>query len=60
MVNVGEHVLLAPGGVSVFQVLEIDGETALVESVEVDAPGPYPFPAKVSSLIPADTDPGDL
>jgi hypothetical protein len=60
MVNVGDRVLLAPGGVSVFQVLEVEGETALVESVEVDAPGRYPFPAKVVSLIPADASSGGL
>ncbi|MEV6427774.1 hypothetical protein [Nocardia sp. NPDC051463] len=40
------------------QVLEVDGETAIVESVEVDAPGRHPFPAKVPSVILADTDSG--
>ncbi|CAM4486744.1 hypothetical protein NONI108955_34270 [Nocardia ninae] len=57
MVDVGDRVLVA-GGASVFEVLEIDGEHALVESIQADAPGRYPFPARVSELVPVDTDPG--
>ncbi|MFE4456330.1 hypothetical protein ACFROC_03130 [Nocardia tengchongensis] len=36
--------LLVAGGQSVFEVREIDGDHAVVESAEADAPGRYPFP----------------
>lgn len=58
MVSIGDHVLLAPGGVSVFEVLELDGDHAIVESVQVDAPGRYRFPVPVADLVAADTDSG--
>ncbi|WP_433521659.1 hypothetical protein ACQPZ2_30760 [Nocardia pseudovaccinii] len=53
MVNVGDKVLLAAGGVSVFEVLEVDGDYAIVESVEKNAPGCYPFSTEVAILVPA-------
>ncbi|WP_280357501.1 hypothetical protein [Nocardia otitidiscaviarum] len=56
MVNVGDQVLLVTGGHSVFKVIEIDGDQAIVESVDTDAPGRYPFPARVASLVPVDTE----
>ncbi|WP_330185997.1 hypothetical protein OHB26_39520 (plasmid) [Nocardia sp. NBC_01503] len=55
MVNVGDRVLLMVGGVSIFEVLDSDGETATVQSVD-DAPGRYPFPSRVSALVPASAD----
>ncbi|MGW4125785.1 hypothetical protein [Nocardia sp. NPDC004711] len=54
MVNVGDRVLLVAGGQSVFEVREIDGDHAIVESAEIDAPGRYPFPARQASLVSAD------
>jgi hypothetical protein len=54
MVNVGDRVLLVAGGVSVFEVREIDGDHALVESTETDSPGCYPFPTRVADLVPAE------
>ncbi|MGV9668404.1 hypothetical protein [Nocardia niigatensis] len=56
MVNVGDRVLLVAGGASVFEVREIDGDTALVESIETEAPGRYPFPARLAGLVPAQLD----
>lgn len=43
VVAVGDRVKLVRGGVSVFEVLAIEGETATVESVDKAAPGCYPF-----------------
>ncbi|AVH20309.1 hypothetical protein C5B73_01320 [Nocardia cyriacigeorgica] len=40
-------------GVSVFEVLDIDGEHALVQSVQ-EAPGKYPFRTIASYLVPAE------
>ncbi|MFB8001529.1 hypothetical protein [Nocardia sp. NPDC056000] len=57
MVNVGDRVLLVVGGVSIFEVLDVAGEIATVQSID-DVPGRYPFPARVSALIPADAEPG--
>ncbi|WP_433759542.1 hypothetical protein [Nocardia sp. CA-135398] len=56
MVNVGDRVLLAAGGVSKFEVLELDGDRAIVESVEKAAPGTYPFSTEAALLVPADPD----
>ncbi|WP_181062523.1 hypothetical protein [Nocardia cyriacigeorgica] len=53
MANVGDRVYLVAGGVSVFEVLDIDGEHALVQSVQ-EAPGKYPFRTIVSYLVPAE------
>ncbi|MBA4858060.1 hypothetical protein [Nocardia farcinica] len=53
MVDVGDVVKLGDGGVSRFRVLEIDGPTATVETIE-DAPGRYPFPARVADLRPVE------
>ncbi|MEU4841706.1 hypothetical protein [Nocardia testacea] len=52
--KVGDRVLLVAGGQSVFEVLEVDGDRAVVESVQVDAPGRYPFSAPLSALVPVD------
>ncbi|MFF0613830.1 hypothetical protein ACFYUD_34720 [Nocardia tengchongensis] len=54
MVNVGDRVLLVAGGQSVFEVREIDGDHAVVESADADAPGRYPFPARLAHLVPAE------
>ena len=53
MVEVGDLVQLGPDGVSRFRVLEIDDDTALIETTD-DAPGRYPWPARLSELHPAD------
>ncbi|MFI1919371.1 hypothetical protein [Nocardia sp. NPDC020380] len=54
MVSVGDRVLLVAGGQSVFEVREMDGDHAIVESAEVDTPGRYPFPARVANLVPVE------
>lgn len=51
VVVVGDRVKLVSSGVSVFEVLAIEGETATVESVDKDAPGCYPFLARVAELV---------
>ncbi|MBF6302792.1 hypothetical protein IU459_35450 [Nocardia amamiensis] len=53
MGQVGDKVLLVAGGVSVFEVLELQDDThAPVESV-LDAPGRYPFSVRTDALVPA-------
>lgn len=56
MVAVGDVVKLGEAGVSRFRVLEIDDDTALIETVDLaeGAPGRYPWPARLSELVPAD------
>ncbi|WP_280484548.1 hypothetical protein [Nocardia cyriacigeorgica] len=55
-VHIGERVRLVAGGVSVFEVREIRSpQHAIVESVE-DAPGRYPFLARIADLVPADSE----
>ncbi|WP_433598846.1 hypothetical protein ACQPXH_24540 [Nocardia sp. CA-135953] len=54
MVNIGDRVLLATGGVSEFEVLELDGDRAVVESVNKAAPGRYPFSTEAALLVPID------
>ncbi|WP_404316433.1 hypothetical protein [Prescottella equi] len=51
----GDLVRLTEKGRSVFTVVAIDeGEgTAVIESA-VDAPGKYPFPTPLTSLVPAE------
>lgn len=56
MVSVGDRVLLVAGGVSVFEVLELDSNSAVVESVEKSAPGCFRFRTEVAALVPADSD----
>lgn len=51
MVSEGEHVLLVAGGVSVFRVVEVDGDRAVVEPVE-ETPGGYRFPTPIAQLVP--------
>ncbi|WP_191094447.1 hypothetical protein [Nocardia colli] len=50
--------LLVAGGISVFQVVEVDEDHALVEPIRTDAPGGYSFPARVADLVPVDTGSG--
>ncbi|WP_169332757.1 hypothetical protein [Nocardia araoensis] len=53
MVQVGDRVLLVAGGVSVFEVLELeDDEHAIVQAV-LEAPGRYPFSVRNETLVPA-------
>ncbi|MBP2194537.1 hypothetical protein [Nocardia goodfellowii] len=53
MVKVGDKVTLGAGGVSIFEVLAIEGESARIESV-LDAPGRYPFSMPIRFLVPAE------
>lgn len=52
--NVGDRVLLVSGGVSVFEILELHGDQALVEAIQADAPGRYPFETPIEHLVLAD------
>ncbi|WP_051182734.1 hypothetical protein [Nocardia vinacea] len=58
MVSIGDRVLLVAGGVSVFTVVELDGDHAVVESIQADAPGRYRFPVPTAELVAADSDSG--
>ncbi|WP_280196270.1 hypothetical protein [Nocardia farcinica] len=53
----GDKVLIGTGGTQVFAVIEVDylgdAERVLIQSVD-DAPGVYPFPARVSELRAVD------
>ncbi|CAM4521202.1 hypothetical protein NONI108955_41855 [Nocardia ninae] len=53
VVNVGDRVRIGVSGVSVFTVVEIEGDRAVVESIE-DVPGRYPWSARVADLVPAE------
>ncbi|WP_176741970.1 hypothetical protein [Rhodococcus sp. 1139] len=50
----GDQVRIGTGGVSVFTIVSVDEDahSAIIES-SVDAPGKYPFPAKLANLVPA-------
>ena len=54
-IGVGQRVRIGEHGVSVFEVVEIeDQDHARIESVEVDAPGRYPFSMPSRALHPAE------
>ncbi|GAA1651883.1 hypothetical protein [Nocardia ninae] len=53
MVNEGDRVRIGTSGVSVFTVVDIEDDRAVVESVE-DAPGRYPWTVRVADLVPAE------
>ena len=50
----GDHVRIGADGVSVFTIVSVDEDahSAIIEST-ADAPGKYPFPAKLANLVPA-------
>ena len=49
--GVGQRVRIGEHGVSVFEVLEIEDEDhVLIQSVEVDSPGRYPFSTPTRDL----------
>ncbi|MBF6072082.1 hypothetical protein [Nocardia farcinica] len=52
----GDLVRVTESGISVFRIVQIDGEQAFIEASELpeDAPGRYPFPVPLSHLVPAD------
>ena len=53
MIEIGQHVRIGEHGVSVFEVLEVEDEThVLIESVEENSPGRYPFSMPNSALCP--------
>ena len=49
----GDQVRIGTGGVSVFTLVSVDedADPAIIEST-ADAPGKYPFPAKLATLVP--------
>lgn len=49
MIEIGQHVRIGEGGVSVFEVLEIEEGFARIESIQ-DAPGRYPFLMPLEAL----------
>ncbi|MGV9752691.1 hypothetical protein [Nocardia farcinica] len=53
MFEVNDQVRIRPAGVSVFRIVEIEDEHALIESVD-DVAGRYPFSVPLSDLIPAE------
>ncbi|WP_228805822.1 hypothetical protein [Nocardia higoensis] len=53
MFEVNDQVRIRPAGVSVFRIVEIDDEHALIESVD-EAPGRYPFSVPLTDLHPAE------
>ncbi|BCF86288.1 hypothetical protein RQCS_58330 (plasmid) [Rhodococcus qingshengii] len=50
----GDQVRIGTEGVSVFTIVSVDEDahTAIILST-ADAPGKYPFPAKLANLMPA-------
>lgn len=50
--KVGDRVLLHPEGKSVFSILSLEDEHALIEST-IEAPGKFPFSIRVKYLVPA-------
>ena len=54
-IGLGQRVRIGEHGASVFEVIEIEDEDHVrIESVEVDAPGRYPFSMPNSALHPAE------
>ena len=52
-IGIGQRVRIGEHGVSVFEVIEIEDETHVrIESVQLDAPGRYPFSMPISALYP--------
>jgi hypothetical protein len=55
--EVGSLVKLGEGGVSVFRIVAMDDDgdpSRVIVEPDSDAPGGYPFPTPVASLVPAD------
>lgn len=50
----GDHVKVHADGVSVFAIVSIDEDEAVIESV-VDAPGRYPWATKLAYLVPVES-----
>jgi len=53
-VEQGDQVRIGTEGVSVFTIVSVDEDahSAIIEST-AEAPGKYPFPAKLATLVPA-------
>jgi len=53
-VQKGDQVRIGTEGVSVFTIVSVDEDahSAIIEST-TNAPGKYPFPAKLANLVPA-------
>ncbi|WP_455566870.1 cupredoxin domain-containing protein [Rhodococcus wratislaviensis] len=53
-VKAGDKVKVHADGASVFTIVSIDGDDALIESV-LGAPGTYPFHCKLERLVPVES-----
>ena len=53
--RVGDRVKVHAEGASVFVIVSVEGEDALIESVDEGAPGRFPFHCKLSRLVPAES-----
>ena len=51
----GDRVKVHAEGTSVFVIVSIEGEDALIESVDGAAPGRFPFHCRLSRLVPAES-----
>ncbi|MDV7090523.1 hypothetical protein GXW84_19365 [Rhodococcus sp. IEGM 248] len=52
--KVGDKVKVHAEGTSVFTIVSIDGDEALIESV-LSTPGTYPFHCKLERLVPVES-----
>ncbi|MDF3312170.1 hypothetical protein P3H15_45195 [Rhodococcus sp. T2V] len=52
--KVGDKVKVHAEGTSVFTIVSIDGNEALIESI-TSAPGTYPFHCKLERLVPVES-----
>ncbi|MFI5782527.1 hypothetical protein [Nocardia sp. NPDC051570] len=59
--EVGSLVRITTAGVPVFRIVEIDGNTAMIETVELPdgAPGKYRWPTEITHLVPTADDAAD-
>lgn len=49
----GDQVRIGTEGVSVFTIVSVDEDAHSAIESTADAPGKYPFPAKLATLVPA-------
>ncbi|MGW4339715.1 cupredoxin domain-containing protein [Rhodococcus koreensis] len=54
LVKVGDKVTVHAEGTSVFTIVSIDGDAALIESI-ASTPGTYPFYCKLERLVPVES-----
>lgn len=46
---------IGAGGVSIFTVVDVDGDQAVIEAADAAVPGRYPFGMRVADLVPVRT-----